>query len=576
MNGEPQTGLRRELGLFDSTMIVAGSMIGSGIFIVTADIARTVGGAGWVLMVWLITGVITVTAAVSYGELAGMIPKAGGQYVYLSEAYGPLAGFLYGWTLFLVIQTGTIAAVAVAFAKYTGVLCPWFSEQHILFAAGSFHISAAQLLAIAVIALLTSLNLRGLKLGKIVQNTFTVAKIASLVGLALLVFYALRQGWVWSLNMESAWQGIWQHMQGKEVVSIESLSGLKLWAAIGVAMVGSLFSATAWENITYTAGEVRRPERDIALSLALGTSLVTLLYLLANVTYLAALPMDDDPHRAAGPGGHRRALHALRRAGRPAHGRRSSWSRPSAATTGSILSGARVYYAMAKHGLFFERIGSLNKNAVPGAALVLQGIWAGLLCLSGAYGDLLDYVIFATLLFYGMTVAGIFVLRFKRPDAPRPYKAWGYPFVPAFYILACAAISLDLLIYKPAYTWPGLGIVLLGIPVYFLRRRFAVSHRVLITGATSGLGKELAMQLASEGFMLALTGRREERLNELAQAVKDAGAGGVLALAGDVADPATVKKHYAADRGAVRGLGLGDPQRGRVEVGGCEGRFCRG
>jgi APA family basic amino acid/polyamine antiporter len=453
-------------------MIVAGSMIGSGIFIVSADIARTVGGAGWLLVVWLIAGIITVTAAVSYGELAGMIPKAGGQYVYLREAYGPLAGFLYGWTLFLVIQTGTIAAVAVAFAKYTSVLLPWFSEQHILFAAGKFQISAAQILAIVVIAFLTSLNLRGLKLGKLVQNLFTTAKIASLVGLALLVFYALSRGRAWSLNLESAWQGTWRHMQGKEVVAIESISGLKLWAAIGVAMVGSLFSATAWENITYTAGEVRRPERDVALALVLGTSLVMLLYLLANVMYLATLPMDairsaplDRVATAAlsslcgAPGGLLMAALIM--------------VSTFGCNNGLILSGARVYYAMAKDGLFFEQIGGLNKNAVPSAALVLQGVWAGLLCLSGAYGDLLDYVIFANLLFYSMTVAGIFVLRVKRPDALRPYQAWGYPFVPAFYILACSAICLDLLIFKPAYTWPGLGIVLLGVPVYFLRRRFS-------------------------------------------------------------------------------------------------------
>jgi APA family basic amino acid/polyamine antiporter len=472
MSDAPGTGLRRELGLFDSTMLVAGSMIGSGIFIVSADIARTVGSAGWLLMVWLITGVITVTAAVSYGELAGMIPKAGGQYVYLREAYGPLAGFLYGWTLFLVIQTGTIAAVAVAFAKYTGVLFPWFSEQHILFEAGRFHISAAQLLAIAVIAFLTALNLRGLRLGKIVQNLFTVAKIASLVGLALLVFYALRLGSAWSANFQDAWQGFWQHTDGGTVVSVEPLFGLKLWAAVGVAMVGSLFSAVAWENITYTAGETRRPERDVALALVLGTTLVTLLYLLANLTYLAALPLDairSAPRDRVASA----ALSAL--FGAPGGVLMAALIMVSTfgCNNGLILSGARVYYAMAKHGLFFEKIGALNKNSVPGAALVLQGIWAGLLCLSGAYGDLLDYVVVATLVFYGMTVAGIFVLRFKQPDTPRPYKAWGYPLVPAFYIAACAAISLDLLVYKPAYTWPGLGIVLLGIPVYFLRKRRA-------------------------------------------------------------------------------------------------------
>ncbi len=466
MSDAPGAGLKRELGLFDSTMIVAGSMIGSGIFIVSADIARTVGGAGWLLVVWLITALITVTAAVSYGELAGMIPHAGGQYVYLREAYGPLAGFLYGWTLFLVIQTGTIAAVAVAFAKYTGVLLPWFSEQNILFEAGRLHVSAAQLLAIAVIAFLTWLNLRGLKLGKLVQNLFTVAKIASLVGLALLVFYALRHGSAWSANWQTAWQGVWQHADAAP----EPLSGLKLWAAIGVAMVGSLFSAVAWENITYTAGETRRPERDVALALVLGTSLVSLLYILANVTYLAVLPMDaiqSAPRDRVASA----ALSAL--FGAPGGLLMAALIMVSTfgCNNGLILSGARVYYAMSKHGLFFEKIGTLNRNSVPGAALVLQGIWAGLLCLSGAYGDLLDYVVVATLVFYGMTVAGIFVLRFKKPDAPRPQKAWGYPLVPAFYILACAAISLDLLVYKPAYTWPGLFIVLLGIPVYFLRKR---------------------------------------------------------------------------------------------------------
>jgi APA family basic amino acid/polyamine antiporter len=472
MNAASEAGLKRELGLFDSTMLVAGSMIGSGIFIVSADIARTVGGAGWLLVVWLITGLITVTAAVSYGELAGMIPKAGGQYVYLREAYGPLAGFLYGWTLFLVIQTGTIAAVAVAFSKYTGVLFPWFSEQHVIFSAGRFTVSAAQLLAIAVIAFLTALNLRGLKLGKAVQNFFTVTKIASMCGLALLVFYALRRGGIFSLNWETAWQASWQHMEGGAAASTEPLSGLKIWAAVGVAMVGSLFSSVAWENITYTAGEVRRPERDVALALVLGTTLVTILYLLANLTYLAALPMDAiraaPRDRVASA-----ALSAL--FGAPGGVLMAALIMVSTfgCNNGLILSGARVYYAMSKHGLFFEKIGTLNKNSVPGAALVLQGLWAGLLCLSGAYGDLLDYVVVATLVFYGMTVAGIFVLRFKRPDEPRPSKAWGYPVVPVFYIAACAAISLVLLVYKPAYTWPGLGIVLLGIPVYFLRKRWS-------------------------------------------------------------------------------------------------------
>ncbi|HAM34916.1 MAG TPA: amino acid transporter [Elusimicrobia bacterium] len=469
MSQSSDSGLKRELGLFDSTMLVAGSMIGSGIFIVSADIARTVGCAGWLLAIWVITGLLTITAALSYGELAGMMPKAGGQYVYLREAYGPLAGFLYGWTLFLVIQTGTIAAVAVAFAKFTGVLLPWFSERHILWTTGRFHVSAAQLLAIGIIAALTMINLRGLRLGKIVQNLFTVTKIASLCGLSLLVFFALSRGPALAANFQTAWQASWLH-RTDVAQSRESLAGFKLLSALGVAMVGSLFSATAWENITYTAAEVRRPERDIPLSLALGTALVMSLYLLANVTYLAALPLSDI-QTAANDRVATAALSAL--FGAPGASLMAALIMVSTfgCNNGLILSGARVYYAMARDGLFFEKIGSLNSRSVPGAALILQAVWAGLLCLSGAYGDLLDYVIFATLVFYITTVAAVFVLRRKRPEAPRPYKAWGYPLVPILYILAAGAISVDLLIYKPAYTWPGVFIVLLGIPVYYLRRR---------------------------------------------------------------------------------------------------------
>ena len=472
MNEGLHPGLKRELGLFDSTMIVAGSMIGSGIFIVSADIARTVGGAGWLLAVWLITGAVTVTAALSYGELAGMMPRAGGQYVYLREAYGPLAGFLYGWTLFLVIQTGTIAAVAVAFAKFTGLIIPWFNERHILWSAGRFKVSAAQVLAIAVIAVLTAVNLRGLKLGKIVQNLFTVTKIASLCGLALLAFHALRDGSVLAANFAAAWRATWRHMPAAAAAPPEVLTGWKLPAALGVAMVGSLFSATAWENITYTAAEVRRPERNIPLSLALGTSLVMLLYLLANVTYLTVLPLDairTAPNDRVATA----ALSAL--FGAPGALVMAALIMVSTfgCNNGLILSGARVYYAMARDGLFFERAGTLNRQSVPGAALALQAAWAGLLCLSGAYADLLDYVIFATLVFYILTVAGIFVLRRKQPQTPRPYRAWGYPLAPALYILAAAAIGADLLIFKPAYTWPGVFIVLLGIPVYHMRRRTA-------------------------------------------------------------------------------------------------------
>lgn len=465
------TGLKRELGLMDSAMIVMGSMIGSGIFIVSADIARTVGCSGWLLMVWIITGFITVAAALSYGELAAMMPRAGGQYVYLREAYSPMAGFLYGWTLFLVIQTGTIAAVAVAFAKYTAVLLPWFSENHVLFSAGSFKISAAQVLAIAQIALLTWINLRGLKQGKLVQNVFTSAKIVALACLIVLVLALGRNPDAVSANLRNAWEAVWWKASGSQ-----ALSGGMLLAAVGVAMVGSLFASDAWNNITFTAGEVSEPQRNIPLSLVLGTAAVTALYVLANVAYLAALPVSGSPD----------ALDAVGRGMQFAVNDRVTTAAVSffgakaemllallimvstfGCNNGLILAGARVYYAMAQDGLFFKKVGELNRNAVPGAALKLQALWAGALCLSGTYGDLLDYVIFAVLIFYALTVVGIFLLRKKRPDAPRPYKAWGYPWLPGFYVVAASAICLDLLVFKPKYTWPGVIIVLLGIPVYF-------------------------------------------------------------------------------------------------------------
>lgn len=478
------TGLKRELGLLDSTMIVMGSMIGSGIFIVSADIARTVGCAGWLLAVWVITGMITIAAALSYGELAGMMPHAGGQYVYLREAYGPLPGFLYGWTLFLVIQTGTIAAVAVAFAKYTGVLLPWFGEKNILLSMGSFKVSAAQLLAIGIIALLSWINLKGLRQGKLVQNLFTTAKIAALAALILLVLTLGRNAWAVTTNLETFWQATWTRLAEGEIASVRILSGWALPAAIGVAMVGSLFSSDAWNNVTFTAGEIRDPQRNIPLSLVLGTVAVTALYLLANLAYLSALPLAGFPDGAGVLGrgimfaaNDRVATAAVSFFGLGAEKALALLIMVSTfgCANGLIMAGARVYYAMSKDGLFFERAGGLNSNAVPGAALVLQSIWAALLCLSGTYGDLLDYVIFAVLIFYVLTVAGIFILRRTKPDAPRPYRAWGYPLLPLFYIVAASAICLDLLVFKPAYTWPGVGIVLAGIPVYYLwaRRRSA-------------------------------------------------------------------------------------------------------
>lgn len=473
--------LKRELNLFDSTMIVIGSMIGSGIFIVSADIARTVGSPGYLLIVWIITGVMTMIAALSYGELAGMMPHVGGQYAYLREAYNPLIGFLYGWTLFLVIQTGTIAAVAVAFAKFTGVLIPWFSEKHIIFSFGNFHVSAAQLLAIISVAFLTYVNTRGLQEGKIIQNIFTFTKVLALAGFIMLAFLIGYNSTAVAANLSGFWNAAWTQISEGKMLTTTSLSGWMLLSAIGVAMVGSLFSSDAWNNITFTAGEVANPKRNIPLSLFLGTGAVTLIYLLANIGYLLVLPLNGTPE----------AGEVISRGIQFASSDRVGTAAASmifgdgaaiimamlimistfGCNNGLILAGARVYYAMSKDGLFFKSAGKLNTRSVPGAALIVQGIWTCLLCLSGTYGDLLDYVIFAVLLFYILTILGIFILRKKRPEAERPYKAVGYPIIPALYILLAAAVSIDLLIFKPQYTWPGLGIVLAGIPVYYFWRR---------------------------------------------------------------------------------------------------------
>jgi len=471
------------LGLLDSTMIVIGSMIGSGIFIVSADIARTVGSPGMLLVVWLITGLITVTGALSYGELAGMMPHAGGQYVYLREAYNPLVGFLYGWTSFLVIQTGTIAAVAVAFARFTAVLIPGLGEQNVLLNVFGLRISAAQVLAIACIALLTFVNSRGLREGKIVQNVFTIAKTVALIGLILLGIIVGRNAHAIDANLANFWSATWTHVADGKIVSVESLSGFMLLAAIGASMVGSLFSSDAWNNITFTAGEVINPKRNIPLSLAIGTGVVTLLYLLANVAYIVVLPVFGSPD----------ATDLLGRGIQFASSDRVAtaavtmiFGEPAAVimavlimvstfgcNNGLILAGARVYYAMAKDGLFFKKVGTLSERSVPATALVVQGVWASLLCLSGTYGDLLDYVIFAVLIFYVLTVIGIFVLRKKRPDVERPYKAFGYPILPGLYVLCASAIAIDLLIFKTTYSGSGLAIVLLGIPVFYVWKMFS-------------------------------------------------------------------------------------------------------
>lgn len=468
---------RKSLNLFDSTAIVIGSMIGSGIFIVSADIARMVGSPGWLMVVWLITGVMTIFAALSYGELAGMFPKAGGQYVYLREAYNPLTGFLYGWTLFLVIQTGTIAAVAMAFAKFSGVLIPWISESIVWIQLGVFKFGPVQVVAIGSIAVLTWVNTMGVKEGKKVQNAFTTGKF-----LLLVLFIVVGLGFASNLdairiNNLHFWDPATEAPDGTDI----PISGMALVAAIGMAMVGSLFSSDAWNNITFTAGEVINPRKNIPLSLLLGTLLVTVLYLLANLVYITVLPVRGSPE------GDEVAVRGMQyalndRLGTAAiSGLFGNYAvlimaafiviSTFGCNNGLILAGARVYYAMAADGIFFKRVGTLNGKGVPAVGLVIQGIWAGVLCLSGTYGQLLDYVVFAVLIFYVLTIFGIFRLRKSQPDAERPYKALGYPVIPVLYILLATAVMVILLIYKPAYTWPGLFIVILGIPVYYLWSR---------------------------------------------------------------------------------------------------------
>ncbi|MCX6163368.1 MAG: amino acid permease [Ignavibacteriae bacterium] len=481
---EDKHTFKRELGLFDSTMLVVGSMIGSGIFIVSADIARTVSSPGWLIIAWIVTGVITLAAALCYGELAAMMPHAGGQYVYLRESWNPLTGFLYGWTFYLVIQTGTIAAVAVAFAKYTGVLIPWFSEQHILLHLGSFKITAAQILAIISIAILTFINAKGVKLGKFVQNGFTFTKSFALILLIILGLTLGAGSAAMKINFSDFWSTSWVHVKDNAISSVEPLAGFGIIIALVVAMVGSLFSSDAWNNITFTAGEVKEPKRMIPLSLVFGTGIVTILYIAANFSYLFILPLKGNPQ----------GLTAFERgiqfatSDRVATGAISVFLGDSAAVimavlimistfgcnNGLILAGARVTYAMAKDNLFFKKSGELNRHGVPGTALLFQAVWASVLCLSGTYSDLLDYVVFAVLVFYILTIAGIFKLRKTEPDAERPYKTLGYPILPALYILLAAIICIILLIYKPQYTWPGVGIVLLGIPVYFVWKKFSV------------------------------------------------------------------------------------------------------
>ena len=461
---EQPTTFKQSLTLMDATMIVAGSMIGSGIFIVSADITRNVGSAGWLIAVWLITGFMTITAAVSYGELSGMYPKAGGQYVYLKEAFNPLIAFLYGWSFFAIIQTATIAAVGVAFAKFLAYLVPSVSEDLVAFDLGFLKISPAQLVAIVLILFLTYVNTRGIKSGKLIQTTFTVTKLASLFGLIVFGLIMFKPD-VWNANWTDAWN---LHTLG----TTESLTIAAALGAIAASMVGSIFSSDAWNNVTFIAGEIKNPKRNIGLALFLGTLIVTIIYVATNVMYTAVLPLDEiasvDKDRVAVAasnaifGNVGTIIIAL-----------MIMVSTFGCNNGLILAGARVYYTMAKDGLFFKPAGELNKYFVPQWALWVQGIIACLWSISGRYGQLLDMISFVVVIFYVLTIVGIFILRRKRPDIERPYKAFGYPLLPAIYILMGIAFCILLIIYKPQFTWPGLIITLIGIPLYYI----AVSRR---------------------------------------------------------------------------------------------------
>ena len=463
---EHSASFKPSLGLFDGTMIVAGSMIGSGIFIVSADITRNVGSAGWLIAVWVITGFMTLIAAISYGELSGMYPKAGGQYVYLKEAYNPLVAFLYGWSLFAVIQTATIAAVGVAFSKFLSYLVPELGNEYLLFDAGFTKVYSGQLVSIAIIVILTYVNSKGIREGKFIQTLFTSAKLLALFGLILFGFILAKESY-WSQNWATGFTATQPVVDAGGTISWTGIGGAALMGAIAAAMVGSIFSSDAWNNVTFIAGEMKNPKRNIGMSLFLGTLIVTIIYVAANLMYLNVLPLNElayaDKDRVAVAAANKifpdfgTILIAV-----------LIMVSTFGCNNGLILAGARVYYTMAKDGVFFKSVGNLNKHSVPQAALWIQCIAASIWSLSGKYGQLLDMISFVVVLFYILTIAGIFILRKKRPEAERPYKAFGYPLIPFIYIVMGLAFCILLIIYKPQFTWPGLIIVLIGIPLYYL------------------------------------------------------------------------------------------------------------
>jgi APA family basic amino acid/polyamine antiporter len=504
MAGDPGPAFQRQIGLFDATMLVAGSMIGSGIFIVSAEISREVGTAGWLMVIWAVTGLMTIIGALSYAELAGMMPHAGGQYIFLRDAFSPLWGFLYGWTMFLVVQTGFIAAVAVAFAKFLGVLVPSLGTGHVILSipfqrphwegsslrwvSATFEASSGQCVAVVLIVFLTLWNCLGIREGKWVQNLFTVAKTAALIALIIIGLTVAANPEAIRANTQALWSGIettekfQDTLQGlpEDLRQFTHVTALAVLMVLGGAMTGSLFSADAWNNVTFAAAEVRNPRRNLPRSLVLGTGLVIVLYLLANLAYLSVLPVQGSAgastvfERGIAHAREDRVATAVMEQVTPQWGPKLMAAAVMISTFGCVngiaLMGARLYYAMAQDRLFFQTVGRLNERGVPAAGLLLQGFWAILLAFSGSYSDLLDYSMFAALLFYVLTVGGLFALRRKRPDAERPYRALGYPLVPALYMFLCLFIALDLLIVKPLFAWASLIIVLSGIPIYVFWR----------------------------------------------------------------------------------------------------------
>ncbi len=453
--------MEKKLKLWDAVMIVMGSMIGSGIFIVSADIMRNLGSGYWMIVVWLITAVMTIAAAISYGDLSAMFPKAGGQYTYITEIFGKPMGFLYGWGMFTVIQTGTIAAVAVAFGKFTAYLVPSLNDAAPIFQSGDFKITWIQILAIFVILFLTFVNTKGVQFGKILQNVFTSSKIIALVGLIVLGFVLISQS-NWSANMSFGWNAF----QNLKQTEWKSISGASLLGGIAAAMVGSVFSSVAWENVTFISGEIENPKKNVVKAMILGTSAVMILYLLVNFVYLNALDRDSIAFAANDRVAVAAAEKMFGNAGTIIIAVLVMIS-TFGCVNGIVLAGARVFQTMAKDGLFLKSAVENNKNGVPAKSLWMQGIWASLLCLSGQYGDLLDMISFVIVLFYMITVFGVIYLRIKKPELERGYKTFLYPFTPIVYLLIGTGFCILLFIYKPQYTWPGLGLILIGLPVYF-------------------------------------------------------------------------------------------------------------